>query len=71
MAKRRPDVHPGSLADRIREVCPPGQGASLATLIQAGRARREDVIAEIVRLRAAGYIRVWGKTRRRRFFWRA
>jgi hypothetical protein len=69
MTRRRPIV-PGSLADRLREACPQGIGATLEELVDAGRARRPDVLEEIRQLRAEGYIRVWGKTRRRRFFWR-
>jgi hypothetical protein len=68
--RRRAEIAPGSLADRIREVCPPGEGATADVILAAAKALPEDVHAEIKRLRALGYIRVWGKTRARRYFWR-
>jgi hypothetical protein len=45
-------------------------GADMATIVLASRALKEDAIAEVKRLRAAGYIRVYGDTRSRRYFWR-
>jgi hypothetical protein len=42
----------------------------MAQIERAGLARPEDVRAEVNRLRDLGYIRVWGNTRRRRYFWR-
>jgi hypothetical protein len=68
---RRAPVAPGSLADRIRTACLPGVGASMPEIAAAALARREDVFAEVERLREAGYIRVYGRKRWRRYFWRA
>lgn len=70
MKARRPEIAPGSLADRIRTTCPAGTGASMETIVKHALARPEDVRAKVLRLRASGYIRVSGETRRRRYFWR-
>jgi hypothetical protein len=43
----------------------------MADLVAAGRALPEDVKAEIQRLRKTGYIRVYGRRRGMRYFWRA
>lgn len=67
---RRPPIAPGSLADRIREACPAGVGATMRELEAAGKALPEDVRAEVHRLRRAKYIRTWGRKRRMRYFWR-
>lgn len=69
--RRRPPVPPGSLADRIRTACPQGVGATLAEIQAVALARPEDVRAEVNRLRAAGFIRTWGKKRAMRYFWRS
>lgn len=66
----RPPVHPGSLADRIRELCPVRVGATLRHLQAHALARPEDVLAEVQRLRDAGYIRTYGRKRAMRYFWR-
>lgn len=67
---RRPSIAPGSLADRIRRACPQAQGATMRAIIADALARPEDVKAEVARLREAGYIRVYGRRRWRRYFWR-
>lgn len=66
----RPEVAPGSLADRLRSACPPGVGATMPELVAAALARPEDVRREVQRLRDVGYIRVRGRKRWRRYFWR-
>lgn len=67
---RRPSVAPGSLADRIRRACPQGFGATMRHIIAESLALPEDVKAEVARLREVGYIRVYGRKRWRRYFWR-
>lgn len=67
---KRPEIFPGSLADRIRTACPAGQGATMATIVRAGMARAEDTIAEVSRLRELGYIRTFGRKRAMKYFWR-
>jgi hypothetical protein len=67
---KRQEIVPGSLADRIREACPAGVGATMRQLIAAGKALPEDVKAEVDRLRDVGYIRTSGRRRTMRYFWR-
>jgi len=66
----RPPIAPGSLADRLRDVIPPGRGGTMAAMLAAGKALPEDVKAEVQRLRDVGYIRTYGQKRAMRYFWR-
>jgi hypothetical protein len=68
--RARPEIAPGSVADRIRSACPAGVGGTMPEIVAAALARAEDVKAEVQRLRAAGYIRTSGRRRSMRYFWR-
>jgi hypothetical protein len=79
MRSARPSIVAGSLADRIRTACPAGVGATLREIERVALARSEDVRAELVRLRSAGYVRVSRRGRAGirttgrpeiRYFWR-
>jgi len=67
--KKLPAVPAGSLADRIRTAAPRGEGATMRHIQSVALALPEDVEAEVIKLRDAGYIRTWGHKRAMRYFW--
>lgn len=71
MSTRRPEIVPGSLADRLRAAFDGRKRLTMAELVAAGLALPEDVKAEVQRLRRAGYIRTYGQRKHMNYFWQA